>query len=461
MAKENVYLESKPRYEILDGLRGVAAMMVILFHIFETYAHGQQHINHGYLAVDFFFVLSGFVIGYAYDDRWDKMTTWGFFKRRLTRLHPMVIMGTVIGACLFFFGAAAFPKVLQVPLWKYLVCFVMGLFMIPTGPKMDIRGWREMNSFNGPNWTLTLEYIGNILYAFIFRRLPTVILCVLAACAAVLTLDLTLGWDLFGIFPVQEFTRPDGTVMNFGGPQYHVKGGWSMTGQQLYIGFTRLLYPFLCGLIISRILPRHSSEKNPSGSPFHVRGGFWWAALALIVIFSIPCIGGKDGVPNGLYQAIMILLAFPLIVLLGAGSKTTDPASTKICKFLGDISYPIYITHYPLIYMHMAFARAHRDAPLWIHIVMSAGVFVFSILLAYGMLRIYDEPVREWLKNHWLKGEQKLPGWVKATGITLVSLALVAGLYFTNKLNFIGLKYEAPQTEMQRGPQGGGSSNEG
>ena len=69
-AKGN-YFESKPRYEILDGLRGVASVIVVLFHILETYSAGPayQVINHGYLAVDFFFVLSGFVIGYAYDDR--------------------------------------------------------------------------------------------------------------------------------------------------------------------------------------------------------------------------------------------------------------------------------------------------------------------------------------------------------------------------------------------------------
>lgn len=431
MAKTNTYLESKPRYEILDGLRGVAAMMVVIFHLFETYAHGQQHINHGYLAVDFFFVLSGFVIGYAYDDRWGKMTTWGFFKRRLTRLHPMVIMGTVIGACLFFYGAAAFPKIMETPLWKYLVCFVMGLFMIPCGPKMDIRGWAETNSFNGPNWTLTLEYIGNILYAFIFRRLPTVVLCVLCGCAAFLTLDLTLGWDVFNVFPVHEITRPDGAVMTFGGPQYHVKGGWSLTSDQIYIGFTRLLYPFLCGLIISRILPKHRTEANPSGSPIHIRGGFWLAALILVVIFSIPCIGGDDGVPNGLYQAACILLVFPLVVLLGAGSQTTHPVSTKICKFLGDISYPLYITHYPLIYAQMGFARSHPDAPLWMVIAVSAGVFFFSILLAYGMFKMYDEPVREWLKNHWLKGEQRLPKWLKVTGLALGLFALVLGLYHT------------------------------
>ena len=93
--------------EILDGLRGVAAMIVVAFHLLETYSKGPayQVLNHGYLAVDFFFVLSGFVIGYAYDDRWGRMTYRDFFKRRLIRLHPMVVMGMLIGAAAFSFGA--------------------------------------------------------------------------------------------------------------------------------------------------------------------------------------------------------------------------------------------------------------------------------------------------------------------------------------------------------------------
>src|ERR1700761_9089923 len=99
-------LPSKPRYEILDGLRGVAAVIVVAFHICEAHATGplDQVINHGYLAVDFFFVLSGFVVGYAYDDRWGKMTLRGFLLRRLIRLHPMVILGSVVGAIAFYFG---------------------------------------------------------------------------------------------------------------------------------------------------------------------------------------------------------------------------------------------------------------------------------------------------------------------------------------------------------------------
>ena len=103
----SAYPDSKPHYAILAGLRGVASLVVVAFHLFEAHAasHADQIINHGYLAVDFFFVLSGFVIGYAYDDRWGRMTYRDFFKRRLIRLHPMVVMGMLIGAAAFSFGA--------------------------------------------------------------------------------------------------------------------------------------------------------------------------------------------------------------------------------------------------------------------------------------------------------------------------------------------------------------------
>ena len=387
----NVYFASKPRYEILDGLRGVAALMVIIYHCFETYIPqiGTQVINHGYLAVDFFFVLSGFVIGYAYDDRWDRMTTWGFFKRRLVRLHPMVIAGTVIGAALFFFGEyEGFPNISKCTGWMFALCFVMGIFMIPTGPGLDIRGWCETNSFNGPNWSLTYEYIGNILYAFIFRRLPKVVLAVLCAASAFFTLDMTLGWDVFGLFPEAKFD---------------VIGGWSLNADQMYIGFGRLLYPFLCGLLISRILPSHRTESNPSGSPLNLKGGFWWASLILIVVFSVPQICGKSCFADGLYQAVAIIAAFPLVVLLGAGSTTTDAFSTKVCKTLGELSYPLYITHYPVMYMQMAWVGRHLEAPLWQHIMLNVGVVVISVILAWCVYKTYDLPVRGWLTEKILK----------------------------------------------------------
>ena len=391
MTKDNVFLASKPRYEILDGLRGVAALMVVVFHLFETYSKGPafQIINHGYLAVDFFFVLSGFVIGYAYDDRWDKMTTWGFFKRRLVRLHPMVVMGMLVGAAMFFFAGTAFPETLEVEGWKFALCFVLGLLMIPCANSLDIRGWGELNSFNGPNWSLTFEYIGNILYAFVLRHLSKAALAALCIACAFFTLDLTLGWNVFGLFAE---------------PHYNVIGGWSMTPDQIYVGLSRLLYPFLCGLLISRILPAHQTESNKSGSPIHLKGGFWWCSLALVAIMAMPCIGGRQGIADGLFQAICILAVFPVIILAGAGSETTDPKSTAVCKWLGELSYPLYITHYPLMYMQMNWVAEHGEkAPLWMHICVSAGILFMSIAFAYGILKVYDEPVREWLKNHWLR----------------------------------------------------------
>ena len=380
----NVYLASKPRYEILDGLRGVAAVLVVLFHLLETYSNGQstQIINHGYLAVDFFFVLSGFVIGYAYDDRWDKMTTWGFFKRRLVRLQPMVIMGTVVGACFYLFGQGdGFPLIGNVPGWKVLLAFVMGCLMIPCGAGMDIRGWGEMNSFNGANWSLTWEYVGNILYALVFRRLPKIGLAILATAAAFCTLDLCLDWNVFGLL-----------TEGHAGHRYTVIGGWSLTAEQVYVGLTRLFYPFIIGLLISRI-----------GKFIKVKNGFWWCSLILAVLFSIPCVGGADNILNGVYNATCILVLMPLVVMMGAGSHIKGEKSAKVCNFLGEISYPLYITHYPLMYMQMNWAWSHPDAPAYAHVMVCIGCFLLSIGIAYACLKLYDIPVRKWLTEKWLK----------------------------------------------------------
>src|SRR5579863_7648145 len=135
MNKNSTYLESKSHYEILDGLRGVASVAVVIFHVFETFTGGNRFIqlmNHGYLAVDFFFLLSGFVVAYSYDDRWGKMTQWDFYKRRLIRLQPMVVMGTLVGAALFYFQAGSvFPLISGTPVWKMLLVMVVGCTLIP------------------------------------------------------------------------------------------------------------------------------------------------------------------------------------------------------------------------------------------------------------------------------------------------------------------------------------------
>lgn len=378
---KTTYLASKPRYEILDGLRGVAAVLVVAYHLLETYFHGgpSQPINHGYLAVDFFFVLSGFVIGYAYDDRWNRMTTWGFFKRRLIRLHPMVIFGTLFGALMFYFGACdAFPTIGQTPWYMVILVMLWGMTMIPVSTAFDIRGWAETNPLNGPAWSLQWEYLANILYALIFRRLPRVALGVCVAFFAVMTVILCFDIDVTGFLAARSYAA------------YTVIGGWSLSADQLQVGLTRLLYPFFCGLLLSRM-----------NWTIRVRGGFWWCALLVVVILAMPWMGSADGErwTNGLYECLCIIIGFPLIVSIGAGSSVTGARSSAINKFLGDISYPIYITHFPLIYMQMAWANSHQDLPASVHVFVAVGVFFLSIALAYAALRLYDLPIREWLRK--------------------------------------------------------------
>jgi peptidoglycan/LPS O-acetylase OafA/YrhL len=173
---------------------------------------------------------------------------------------------------------------------------------------------------------------------------------------------------------------------------YTVIGGWSLDPEQIYIGFTRLLYPFLVGLLLSRI-----------GKKITLKGGFWWCSLILVAIFSMPCVGGQGNILNGVYNAACILIAFPLIVMMGAGSKLKGKKSAKICTFLGELSYPIYITHYPILYMQMNWAWNNMDAPVYAHIVVGISSVLISIGLAYACLKLYDLPVRKWLTDHWLK----------------------------------------------------------
>lgn len=390
MASETIPLSSKPRFEILDGLRGVAAMIVVAFHLFETYSSSpkDQILNHGYLAVDFFFVLSGFVIGYAYDDRWNRMTTWDFFKRRLIRLQPMVILGSLIGAFWFYFSAAPeFELVMQTPWWKLLVILVLGCIMFPTPPSMDIRGWKEINSLNGAQWSLLWEYIANIFYALFVRRFSTILLAVFVFLSAFLTIDVAMNIDAFGLLEVRNSAK------------YTVIGGFGLTPDQIYIGICRLLYPFFGGLLLYRLDKWRITIK---------KGAMAWCSLAVAATLVVPHIGDTAHEwANGLYCAVVILLVYPAIVAAGAGSELKGHRTTAICKFLGIISYPLYITHYPMIYVQMNWAAQHADAPLGTHIWVAVSIFIASITVAYASVKVYDIPVRQWLSEKFLHSKKK------------------------------------------------------
>jgi len=368
-----VFNDSKPHYQILDGLRGVAAIMVILMHVFEIFAMGdatKMYVNHGYLAVDFFFLLSGFVIAHAYDDRWGKMTLTGFVKRRLIRLHPMILVGMTIGAICFYKSGSTilFPGIASVPVWKLLLVMLIGYTLIPVPLSLDIRGWGEMHPLDGPAWTLFYEYCANILYALVLRRASKMVMIILAICAG----SALLYYGLTG-------ERGD------------LIGGWSLTPEQLQLGFTRLLYPFFAGILLARLT-----------KPGKLGNTFLWCSLLLIGVLSLPRFGGKeDPWMNGLYEALIVIAVFPLIVYLGSSGSIKGKTVEKVSRFLGDISYPVYIIHYPSIYIFSSWVVDNKiTIPQGLPV--GIGLLVGNVLLAYLLFRVYDVPVRKWLTKKWL-----------------------------------------------------------
>lgn len=365
-------LISKPHYPILDGLRGVAAIMVVCFHTFEIFSggdHTKQLINHGYLAVDFFFLLSGFVIGHAYNNRWRQMSLKQFFKRRLIRLHPMIILGMTIGAICFYFSASEglFPLVANTPWLQLILMMMLGYLLIPVTIPMDIRGWQEMYPLNGPAWSLFLEYIANLVYALILRKLSTKIIAALTLLAGIWLAYFTIS-------------NPRGDII----------GGWSISVEQLTIGFTRLAYPFLAGLLLYKLF-----------KPVNIKNAFLWCSILIIAVLSIPRIGGHEFPwQNGIYDATAIIFIFPLIIFLGASGTIKSQTANKFCSFLGELSYPIYMVHFPIAYVFYAWVVNNK---LSLEQAWPIGLFAFalSIALAYLALKLYDLPLRKWLNKKY------------------------------------------------------------
>ena len=370
------FADTKPHYGILDGLRGVAALTVVCFHIFEAFAtsHLDQRINHGYLAVDFFFILSGFVMGYAYDDRWKTMTVKEFIKRRFIRLHPMVVIGAIIGAIMFYTQGCSVWDVSKISVAMLLIATLMNAFLIPATPGTEIRGVGEMYPLNGPSWTLFFEYIGNLLYVFFIRKLPTKPLFALVILAG-------MGLAVFAIW----------------GPYGDICVGYSLTGDNILGGSLRLLFSFSAGLLISRVFKPIKK----------IKGAFWIGGLSIVILSAVPRIGGSENLwMNGLYDTICFAVAFPLLVYLGASGKTTDKITTRICKFMGDISYPLYMVHYPFIYLYYAWVK-NENLTFEQSLPGAVALVIGSVIIAYLCLKLYDEPVRKFLSKHLLRVKVK------------------------------------------------------
>ena len=378
------FIDTKPHYELLDGLRGVAALLVVIYHIFEGLAFAEATngagsglittLNHGHIAVDFFFILSGFVISYAYDDRWAKMSIGGFFKRRLIRLHPMLVMGAVIGVATFFIGGFQKWDGSVTPTSWVMIAMLLTMFMIPAIPGVpyEVRGNGEMFPLNGPTWSLFFEYIGNILYALAIRRLPTKILTIL-----VIILGAIHAWFFVG--NISEYDC--------------VGVGWTIDSVNFWGGMVRMIFPFTMGMLLARTF-----------KPRKVKGAFWICSAMLILLFAVPYIASSGSASiNSLYEFVCIAAIFPFMGASGSLCTNNDGTTQRINRFLGDLSYPLYIVHYPIMYVFYAWLIKKEYYSLGDCWGVATLVVFASIALAYATLKLYDEPLRRWLAKRFIK----------------------------------------------------------
>ena len=276
---------------------------------------------------------------------------------------------------------------------------LMAMFLIPCRPGGlgEVRGNGEMFPLNGPSWSLFFEYIANIMYALFLRRLSTKVLKVFVAVSG-------LGYAAFAILN--------------GSGTYSIGVGWTLGGLNFLGGMRRVTFAFSCGLLMSRNFKPLTFKcakcaEGASEKPISAAAAFGIASVAIVALLSVPYISlhsdGSDLQPhwlNGLYDAVCTLLIFPLLVLLGAsgnfsvesGKSETSGKVKAVCALLGDISYPLYVIHYPIMYMFYAWVWKNglTFSQAW---PLAVGIFIGAPVLAYVCLKVYDLPVRRWLSR--------------------------------------------------------------
>lgn len=346
-------LKTKPHFNILDGLRGIAALAVVIFHFMEWVFpdYNQNFIGHGFLAVDFFFCLSGFVMGYAYDNRMRQMGLKNFFTLRLIRLHPLVVLGSVLGLTGFLLDPFS-NAYTNYNAGSILLLFISSIMLIPM-PAMEDRAF-NLFGLNAPSWSLFWEYIANIIYAFILCRIKRSVLVIITILAAILLCYVSYR---------------SGNLL----------GGWS--GETFWDGGARLAFSFAAGLLIYR-------------SNWIIKNNLGFIGLTVLLSLAFIMPGTSF---NWLTESLIVLFYFPLIVSLGAGS-TLSPKMKNICMFSGNISYPLYMTHYAAIWIFGNYYTSSKPTIDQLPFIIVPGV-ILLVAFAWLVMKFYDIPVRKYLKK--------------------------------------------------------------
>ena len=351
-AERNAGRQANERSAALDGLRGLAACSVIVFHV-GHWLHESSFAANAGLAVDFFFCLSGFVIAHVYGKR--VAAGWGpvpFLSARVIRLFPVLIVATLISAA--YVVPKSFVKAEPAEVSSIVSAIVLGFASIPYLNAPAAIGGPQIFPLNGPQYTVFLEIVVNMLWFALFGVRPLIVLALSA-----------LGFT--GIM-----------VWGVGGD----------TTQSLLLGLPRVMGPFFLGVFL-HTLERHVPPDWQFGNM-----GFAIAAGALALLLLYPVQYGP------VTQLIGMTFVVPAIVLFGFRSRLTGGVAT-LALVSGELSYAIYALQYPVFcWINGAYQYLMRASDPFIELWL---VMAATIALAYVVDRFVDVPARRWLNKRFAR----------------------------------------------------------
>jgi len=351
-------MRTRRRYETLDALRGVAALAVVVFHLGQVRL-AQDLVPHAYLAVDFFFVLSGFVIAHAYEEALrGSLSFESFALRRAIRLYPLAILGAATGFVLLILKWHSFPEKVD-PLQRILMSGLLNGLLLPT-PFGGEASRHELFPCNGPLWTLFFELAANLAWAAWGPRLRTrtLLIVVFIAGLAIAALAWKAGTANLG-FDVA--TAPAGAA--------------------------RVCFSFPLGVVLFRLLGDRAWISRLRSD---------WIGPAIVGILLLGILAMPRAASSSAFAAwdiASILFLLPALVVAGIAQGR----SGHFGDFLGELSYPVYVLHFPVLLLA---SGLHQSALAHVPVVaMAAAATVAAIVGALLASRFYDLPVRGWLSH--------------------------------------------------------------
>jgi peptidoglycan/LPS O-acetylase OafA/YrhL len=337
-------------FSLLDGMRGVGALVVVAGHAIESV--GKLHLfPHVQAGVDLFFALSGFVIAHAYQPRMERgMSLGDYTQRRLIRLYPLVPLAVAFGATIYLVRLLLLGhSELLRPLFGSAL---LNAVFLPS-PLLNADAYGIAWAVNPPLWSLTSEAAMNVLFGVALWKMRSRNLVVCALLGAV-----AFAWCAFRI------------------GETNIGPGW----YELDAMLVRPVYPFCAGILLWRITRGHQPRFQLSPAV---------VLIGMVLILAAPSFGRYD-LAAGL---LLVWIGMPLVLYAGAFLAST---SSRTLRLLGDISYPVYLLHFPLI-KAVNFATKRWDlqhSMPWGLVVLEV---VLSAVVGYAAFRLYDEPVRNWL----------------------------------------------------------------